>query len=118
MGNQNKENTACIVCGKKYHLCIACERNKSTWRPWKAIVDNENCYNIYKVVNDYNFNKITKNEARTLLEKFDLTGLPTFREHIKQKINEIMKKPRKAKPVIVEETTIDIVEEPTIIVEE
>lgn len=118
MGNQNKENTTCIVCGKKYHLCIACERNKATWKPWKTIVDSENCYNIYKVVNDYNFNKITKNEARALLEKLDLTEMHTFKEHIRQKINEIMRKPKKVKPVVVEETTVDIVEEPTVIVEE
>lgn len=115
MGNQNKENTACIVCGKKYHLCIACERNKATWRPWKVIVDSENCYNIYKVVNDYNFSKITKNEARTLLEKLNLTEVHTFREHIRQKIYEIMKKTKKAKPIVIEEPTIDVVERNTTI---
>lgn len=111
MGNQNKENTTCIVCGKKYHLCIACERNKATWKPWKAITDSENCYNIYQVVNDYNFNKTTKNEARALLEKLDLSEVHTFKDHIRQKIYEIMKKTKKAKPVITEAPTIDVVEE-------
>lgn len=88
---KNKNNATCITCGKGYHLCMACERSKSTWKYWKMLADSENCYKIYQVVNDYNFNKISKNEAKNLLEKLDLTELDTFRVNIKEKIIEIMK---------------------------
>ena len=47
---KKQNNAACAVCGKDYYLCIACDRHKSTWKPWMVIVDNENCYNIYDIV--------------------------------------------------------------------
>ena len=90
MANIKDKNSTCIICGQKYHLCIACERTKATWKQWKIITDSENCYEIYNIVNDYNFNKISKDEAKTLLEECDLTGLETFRENVKNTINEII----------------------------
>ena len=97
MSKIREENATCIVCGKKYHLCIACERSKATWKPWKMIADTENCYEIYKVLNDYNFNKISKEEARNLLEKLDLKNVDTFKENVKSKIKEIMKRKKTSK---------------------
>lgn len=90
MSKQNKENATCIICGKKYHLCISCERTKATWKKWKIITDSENCYNIYNVVNDYNFNKISKEEARNLLEQLDLKEVSTFNENVQELIKDIM----------------------------
>jgi hypothetical protein len=97
MSKIREENATCIVCGKKYHLCIACERSKATWKTWKMIADTENCYEIYKVLNDYNFNKISKEEARNLLEKLDLKNVDTFKENVKSKIKEIMKRKKTSK---------------------
>lgn len=91
MANKEGANSTCAICGQKYHLCVACERKKATWKPWRMFVDKENCYNIYKILNDYNFKKITKDEARKLLLKLDLSGLDTFKESIKENINYIMK---------------------------
>lgn len=125
MSKIKEENATCIVCGKKYHLCIACERSKATWKSWKMITDTENCYEIYKVLNDYKFNKISKEEARSLLEKLDLKGVDTFKESVKNTIKEIMKRKRisrteKEKEVteVVTETKEDVLEENSIIVEE
>ena len=91
MANKKEANSTCIICGKKYHLCVACERKKSNWKPWRRFVDKESCYNIYKVLNDYKFEKITKDEAKELLLNLDLSELDTFKENIKEKINNIMK---------------------------
>ena len=116
MKKQN-ENATCIICGEKYHLCIACERNKGTWKPWKMITDSENCYGIYQVVNDYNFKKITKEEARIQLGKLDLSKSYTFKDNVKKVISEIMKKKKKVeKPVEIVET-VEIVEADTVKVE-
>ena len=90
MANKKESNSTCVICGQKYHLCVACERKKATWKSWRMFVDKENCYNIYKVLNDYHFNKITKDEAKELLLKLDLSGLDNFKENIKEKINDIL----------------------------
>ena len=98
MAKIKEANSTCVICGQKYHLCVACERKKSTWKSWRMFVDKENCYNIYKVLNDYHFNKITKDEARELLLKLDLSGLDGFKENAKEKINGIIKIEKVVKP--------------------
>ena len=89
MKSKNKNNASCIICGKGYHLCMACDRTKNTWEQWKMIADTEVCYDIYKVLNDYTFNKITKKEAKNLLEGFDLKDLDSYKESVKMQIKEI-----------------------------
>ena len=91
MSKIKEENSTCIICGKKYHLCIACERSKTNWQQWKVIADTENCYKIYKVLNDYNFNKISKEEARSLLGELDLKEVDSFKENVKKQIKDIMR---------------------------
>lgn len=116
MANIKDKNSTCIICGQKYHLCIACERKHANWKPWRAFVDKENCYNIYKILNDYNYNKITKVEARKLLSEVDLSKLDTFKERIKAQINEILKvekisRPCRSKKNKIEEQQEEVVEE-------
>ena len=88
---QNKNNATCIICGKEYHLCIGCDRTKTNWKSWKMITDTENCYNIYKILNDYGYGKMSKDEARELLNQLDLSDVDNFREGVKNRINNIMK---------------------------
>jgi predicted sugar kinase len=110
MSKIREENATCIVCGKKYHLCIACERSKATWQPWKMIADTENCYNIYNVINDYKFNKISKDEARNLLKELDLNELNSFKESSKKVIKEILATKKGYKPTKVKEITEEVKE--------
>lgn len=91
MSKQNNNNATCIICGKEYHLCIGCDRTKTNWKSWKMITDTENCYNIYKVLNDYGYNKISKDEARELLKKLDLSDIDNFRDGVKNRIKDIIK---------------------------
>lgn len=87
---KKEANTNCILCGKPYHLCIICESTKPDWKRWKTITDTENCYNIYVVLNDYNFGNITKEKAFELLSKFDLSDLENFKESTKNIIKDIL----------------------------
>jgi len=106
-----KENASCVICDNKYYLCIACERNKSNWKPWKIITDTENCFKIYDVLNKYNFNKISKEEAKEKLGTFDLSGLSTFKESVKKQIEEILEMTNNVETVeSIETTVVDIVE--------
>ena len=90
MASVNKNNTTCIICGQKYHLCIACERKKATWKSWRRFVDNENCYEIYNILNSYKFNKITKLEAKEMLNDVDLSNLENFKEKVQNEIKDIL----------------------------
>jgi hypothetical protein len=110
---KKQNNATCTVCGKNYYLCIACDRHKSTWRPWMVIVDDENCYNIYDIVSKYIAHDITKEQAKELLNTVDLTDLDNFRSLMKSKIKEILDLDVKIDEVkeAVEETVKETIEE-------
>ena len=84
------KNAVCVVCGNKYHLCVACERDKSNWKSWNIIADKEECYNIYNIVSKYIAKDITKPEAKEALNSFDLSNLNNFKDVMKNKIKEIL----------------------------
>ena len=105
MGKTKEPNATCAICGKKYHLCIHCDKTKDNWKSWKVIVDDSNCYEIFKVLNDYNFKKITKLEARKLLKELDLSEKNTFKESVRNQIDEIMAAKKKK---VVEEPVEEI----------
>jgi hypothetical protein len=106
--SKKQNNATCAVCGNGYYLCIACNRNKTTWKPWMVIVDNENCYNVYDIVSKYIANDITKEEAKELLNQVDLSGLDGFRSLMKSKIKEILEIPAETSEVkeVIEEITV------------
>ena len=112
MAKKNEKNANCIVCGSKYHLCIACDRNKSNWKSWNVITDTEDCFNIYDIVSRYIAKYITKAEAKELLSAFDLSNLENFKDLIKNKIKEILDIPvETVKEVeVVVETMEEVVE--------
>lgn len=86
-----KNNKTCILCGKKYSYCNSCAEFDHLPR-WMEIYCTANCKDIFNILSSYNMKHKTKEEARTLLEKCDLSYVTDF-NHINQKfIEEIMEK--------------------------
>ena len=110
----NKINHWCIICGKGYHACDSCDSVKS-FTPWRALADTADHYKIYMVIKQYNSKMITKNEAKTILENIDLTGMNSFKDNVKTVLNEILKEDvttrksskKKAIEIVVEESTTE-----------
>ncbi len=84
-----KNNKTCICCGKVYTYCNSCPQyyNEPTW---KAIFHDANCKDIFMAVSDYLGQEKTKDEARAILDKCDLSGKDHFNQKIKDTIDEIM----------------------------
>lgn len=103
----------CIVCNNEYHYCRSCSKDAKK-ETWYALYDTENCKNISQALADYKFDRITKEEARELLSKCDLTI--ELSDYYRGEINAVMPKKRspRAKTVVVEE----IVDTPKEFVEE
>lgn len=106
----------CIVCGKEYSYCKSCPKDAKK-ETWYALYDNENCKNISQALTDYNFNKITKEDAKDILSKCDLSI--NLMDYYRNTLDVVMAKPKrtqKVKPVNVEEVIIE--QEPAVIVVE
>ena len=81
----------CCVCRREHLFCPQCrpeDRNKPTWY---FAYCSENCKDIYAVTSDYENNKISADEAKTQLNKLDLSQISNFGESYQKaiiKINE------------------------------
>ena len=97
----------CIVCGSEYNYCRSCPKDAKK-ETWYALYDDENCKNISQALTDYNFNKITKEEAKDMLLNCNLSI--DLKDYYRKTLDVVMAKPKrtpKAKSVIVEEITVE-----------
>lgn len=108
--SSKKINSYCVICGKGYHICKSCQEIAHL-NPWRMIADTPNCYQIYTALSEYNGGLITKEQARERLESRNLKDKDTFKERVRNTINEIMDEPKKARRVtkhpIVQTDTIE-----------
>lgn len=84
-----KLNRVCFTCGKKHSYCPTCYDDMSL-ETWHIMFDNENCKNIFNIVNKHFYKYITDDEAILQLEKCDLSNMKEFNEDIVKGINDIL----------------------------
>lgn len=84
-----RNNKTCILCGNKYSYCSGCAEFDHLPR-WMECYCSENCKDIFNILSSYNMNHKTKEEAKALLEKCDLTMTDTYSEFNLDCINSIM----------------------------
>lgn len=102
-----KLNRVCCVCKQQYKYCPTCavDAKKPTWM---AVFCCENCKNLYDVINDYRYGKISKEEALNKLNALDLSSTNELPENFKKMLNEILDIKEQVE-VLVEETTKSVV---------
>ena len=84
-----RNNKTCILCGNKYSYCSGCAEFDHLPR-WMECYCSENCKDIFNILSGYNMNHKTKEEAKALLEKCDLTKTDAYNEFNRNCINTIM----------------------------
>ena len=70
----------CCVCHQEHMYCPVCnpeDRNKPTWY---FAYCSENCKDIYTVTSDYENDNISADEAKTQLDRLDLSQIANFGE--------------------------------------
>lgn len=87
---QEKNNSFCAICNEPYYLCLSC-KDKIKLKPYKVHTDTAEHYKIFEVLRGYNLGLLSKEKAKAMLEKVNLSDVETFKENIKEKIDEIMK---------------------------
>lgn len=94
-----ENNAVCSICGKAYHLCLACS-DAMKLHPWKTYTDTQECFKVFQVVRGFSTGVYTKDEAKEKLQNVDLKDVDTFRPHIKKIVKDILKEEK----VVVETT--------------
>ena len=84
-----KYNATCAICGQPYKICRTCQEIKS-FTPWRTITDTLQHYTLFLVLSEYSRTK-DKTKAKDELLKCDLSEKESFKDSVKNMIDEIMK---------------------------
>lgn len=85
-----KNNATCSICGKGYYMCISC-KDMMSLSPWKKHTCTSEHYKVYQILHGYSTGVYSKDEAKSKLQMVDLSDFNSFRENIKNVINDIKK---------------------------
>lgn len=88
MEENQKINHWCVVCGKGYHACDSCNKERS-FTPWRVLTDTIEHYKIFMILKNYNNQLISKESAQEKLLSMDLTDMEFFKESAKKVLNQI-----------------------------
>ena len=103
-----KRTRQCIVCGAEYIYCNSCKEHASQ-PSWMAIYHDENCRNIMNITTEYMAGNLTKADAKSEIDKCDLSNKKNFKESVVKAINEIYTTKKTAK-IEADKTVGEIVE--------
>lgn len=96
--SKNKYNATCAICGKPYHMCMSCGKDKSL--VWKRFCCCPEHYKIYQVVHGYTTGLYTKAEADKKLKNIDTSDIDELRPNIREILVGIMGNDKKVEPVV------------------
>ena len=106
-----KNNATCSICGSPYYMCISC-KDMMNLNPWKIHTDTSEHYKIYQILHGYSIDAYNKEEAKSRLQKVDLSDLDNFRDNVKCLINTIMAENKTMVETIVEEVETVVADKP------
>lgn len=108
----------CLCCGTKYSYCPTCSTDK-TKPTWMTEFCSESCKELFETATKYNMKKITKSEAKEILEILDLKEKSAYVDCVQKDLENILAEEPVAveiavveEPVIMEEAAPVLVEEP------
>ena len=79
----------CVVCGKQYEYCNKCRKYENL-PLWMFTFCSERCKSIYNITSNYEDKRISIDEAKEQLNKFDLSDKDSFGDSYKKAITSII----------------------------
>lgn len=94
----SKYKKICFLCGKEYQYCSSC-KDFRTQPTWKNMFHSENCYKIFSLSTQFAQGSYSAEEARLMLDKYDLSDIDNFKPDAIEQIKII----QNSKPTVIEE---------------
>jgi endogenous inhibitor of DNA gyrase (YacG/DUF329 family) len=107
----DSKSRICCVDGVNYKYCPKC-KGYNPYETWRFVFCSENCKDIYNVTSSFEDGRISASEAKSQLDKLDLSKSEKFGESYKNSIAKIYAETIEIPAPIVEKTP-DKVEEST-----
>lgn len=84
----------CLCCGKTYSYCNNCYDYRNL-PLWMNSFCSDNCKDVWQICTDYNFELITKEEAKEFLSTCDISDTKNLNKCVKRDLGVIMQEPKK-----------------------
>lgn len=78
----------CIFCGREYEYCPNCN-DYSRYPKWMFNFDDEKCHELYNIIGAYNIGLKTKEDIKTVLDKYNITDYSVFNKSVTDRLNSI-----------------------------
>ena len=108
-----RRDRKCLCCGTKYSYCPTCSVDK-TKPTWMTEFCSESCKELFETATKYNLKKLTKDEAKEVIEKLELKEKSAYVECVQKDLENILAE----EPAVVEETAeeeVKVEEEPVFV---
>lgn len=101
-----RRDRQCLCCGTKYSYCPTCSTDKL--KPtWMTEFCSESCKELFETATKYNLKKLTKSEAKEIIEKLELKEKSAYVECIQKDLENIFTEEKAVKKeTIVEEAPV------------
>ena len=107
-----RRDRQCLCCGTKYSYCPTCGPDKL--KPtWMTEFCSESCKELFETATKYNLKKLTKSEAKNIIEKLELKEKSAYVDCVQKDLENILAE----EPAAVNEIAPIVKEEPVIIKE-
>ena len=90
-------NRKCIACGAEYSYCPNCSGPDRHAPYWKSQFCSEDCKTIWDTCTQFNFGKVTKAEAKSILSQISIKDKKEYAQCIQRDFETIFKEDIKAK---------------------
>ena len=94
-----KNNATCKICGIPYYMCLSCKEFRQLY-PYKLHTDTAEHFKIYQILQGYSTKVYTKDDAKARLQNVDLSDIDTFKDYVRDNIQDILKEDIKIKSKI------------------
>lgn len=91
------KNKTCLCCSSKFSYCPDCSKKDALAPSWKSEFCSEDCMTIWTTATKYNMNKITKTEAKAIIENIALKPVEQYTKCVQRDLGVILAKEPKSK---------------------
>ena len=91
------KNKTCLCCSAKFSYCPDCSKADALKPSWSSEFCSEDCMTIWRTAIKYNMSKITKTEAKAIIENIVLKPIEQYKTCVQRDLGAILAKDPKPK---------------------
>ena len=94
----------CVLCpSHEYEYCTKC-KDKSIIESWRLLFDKESCRDIYHILSEFAFGRLSADDAKNQLDNYEMPNLDDMQTALRKNYEEVLSqasiRPSKSKNIV------------------